>query len=208
MTFPGGSTFPGSPNQPLPALAGAAGLAERLGQAVPTGATAAMWDDALLDASNAVRDAVGQPITPGTSTLRVPINEYGFGLIPISPVVAVTSVADPDGVVLPGDGSGWEVTDQRLIVLPPWRASALPELDPLVLVTVDHGWDPIPGELLRWVYVLAAAQIANAAHGNLGVSAGVTSVAIDDGKVTYADVAGMIPDRVQARLRAMYGGEQ
>jgi hypothetical protein len=196
-------------NTPLPALALAADLAERLNIAEPTGDTKVQWDDALLDASSAVRDAIGQPITPGTSTLKVAINEYGFGLIPLSPVVAVTAVVDRNGVTLPADGTGYEVTDQRLTIFPRWATlNPWASTDPIYLVTVSHGWDPIPGEILRWVYVLAAAQIAAATHGHLGIAGGVTSVAIDDGKVTYADVAGMIPDRVQERLRSTYGGEQ
>lgn len=198
------------PNAALPALATVGDLAGRLGLATPIdGLVIGTWSGALLDASNELRDAIGQPITPGTATLPVPINEYGFGLIPISPVVAVSAVVDPTGFALPTDGTGYDVTDQRLTIYSRYlRENPLGPTDPTYLVTVSHGWDPIPGELLRWVYVLAAAQLGSTAHGNLGINGGVTSVTIDDGKVTYANLAEMIPDRVLARLRATYGGEQ
>jgi hypothetical protein len=197
-------------NAALPALATVADLADRLGLPEPTDPIVQVkWADALLDASSGIRDAIGQPITPGTATLPVPINEYGFGLIPISPVVGVTAVLDPTGSALPAEGTGYEVTDQRLTIYGQYlRVNPLAPTDPTYLVTVSHGWDPIPGELLRWVYVLAAAQIGSTAHGNLGINGGVESVAIDDGRVTYANLAEMIPDRVRARLRATYGGEQ
>ena len=194
----------------LPALATAADLAGRLTVAVPAEPLLTGWNDALLDASNALRDAIGQPITPAVSTLSVAVNEFGFALIPVSPVVSVTAVVDPNGVTLPTDGSAFQVRGQRLNIFGPYYVSAPwgTSVDPTYHVTVSHGWSVIPGEILRWVYVLAAAQIQSVGNGNLGMNGGVTSVAIDDGKVTYADMLGMIPERVQARLKAMYGGEQ
>lgn len=198
-------------NAALPALATAGSLASRLGQALPTDPVIAQqWDDAMLDASSAVRDTIGQPLTRDSSTLEVTINEYGRGLIPISPVVEVTEVLDPQGVALPTDGSGFQVVGQRITIYRAYRIRNPFDIvaDPVYTLTVEHGWDPMPGELLRWTYVLAAAQIANAAFGSLGINGGASEIGIDDGRVKFADLQGMIPDRVQARLKAMYGGEQ
>lgn len=198
------------PNAPLPALAAVPDLAGRLKLPVPTDPLVVQeWEDALLDASSALRDAIGQPLTPATSTIPVSINLYGFGLIPICPVTAVTAVADPTGFALPTDGTGWTVEGQRLTIYSPYLIGNPRALvDPVYLVTINHGWDPMPGELLRWTYVLAAAQLANVEVGSLGVNGGASQVGIDDGSVKYSDISGMIPERVQARMRAMYGGEQ
>lgn len=198
---------------PLPPLADPPALAARLQMAPPTDPIVlASWETALADASGQVRDAVGQPLTPATSTLDVEVNCYGQGIIPLCPVQQVVTVLDPNGVTLPGDGTGYQLTGQRLmiwarylVVNPHSRA-----VDPVYAVTVDHGWDPIPGELLRWVFALAAAQIASSAVGNLGIpGGGITSVAVDDGRVNFSDTAAAIaiPDKQIARLRAMYGGE-
>jgi hypothetical protein len=199
------------PNAPLPPLAVPADLAGRLQQATPTDpVVVAAWESALADASSDVRDAVGQPITPGTATLDVPVNQYGHGLIPMCPVTGVTAVVDPSGVTLPGDGTGYRIDGQRMFIYRRYMVGNPNDraLDPMYRVTVNHGWDPIPGELLKWVYVLAAAQLAAVGLGHLGISGGLTSVAVDDGRATFASGASVeIPDRQIARLRAMYGGE-
>jgi hypothetical protein len=198
---------------PLPALTTAADYCARLGITVPAPSTLERirMDDALADASDMLRDAIGQPLTPATDvTVPVEVNEYGYALIPFSPVTAVSAVVDSNGVTLPSDGTGYRVLGQRLNVYQqhfsynPWA-----QLDPVFLVTCSHGWDPMPGELLRWVRMLAASQIAAASLGNLGMTGPVSSVAVDDGKVAFVTGPSLeIPAEHRERLRAIYGGEQ
>lgn len=188
----------------LPSLVTADAYAGRLKLAVPTDPVVLQsWTDALLDASGTLRDIIRQPLTPATATLQVPWNLGGFFLIPLSPVTAVTSVSNAAGVI---DPSLYKVQGQRLYVDP----SVIDYCDlgqPQLTATVEHGWDPIPREIQRWVCVLTASQLAAVARGNLGNNGGVTSVAVDDGKVTYEKAADQIPEAVRARLRATYGGE-
>lgn len=188
----------------LPTLVTAAAYAGRLKLAVPTDPVVLQsWTDALLDASGTLRDVIRQPLTPATTTLPVPWNASGYFLIPLNPVTSVLSVSNAAGVV---DPSLYTVQGQRLYVDPSViDCDGLGE--PQLTVTVQHGWDPIPREIQRWVCVLAAAQLAAVARGNLGNNGGVTSVAVDDGKVTYEKAADQIPAAVRDRLRATYGGE-
>jgi hypothetical protein len=201
-----------SPDIPAAPLVTVADFCGRLGIPVPTDGTAAFISTqaALQDASDLLRDAIGQPLNPQTSTLLVEVNDFGFALIPVSPVSAVLTVVDPNGVTLPGDGSAYQAVGQRLNIYRTYFTyNPHADLPPLFRVTVNHGWDPMPGEILRWVRMLAGAQLAAAAMGNLGMNGGVGSVAIDDGKVAFTTgPAVSIPAEHRERLRATYGGEQ
>lgn len=192
---------------PFPPLITATDLSLRLDGAPPTPS----WAPAIEDASNALRGVIGQPLSPATTEISIRVDCNGIGRIPFCPVVSVDAVSTPDGTPLPTDGTGFDVDGQTLIVMPAWwRRGPRRGLDAKYSATIQHGYDPIPGELLGWVYVLAAAQIAAVEQGIYGGVGAISSVAVDDARVNYSveQLMAMIPDKVQVRLRAWYGGAQ
>jgi hypothetical protein len=180
------------------AFATTAQLASSLGVAVPTDPLIlGRWQDALDDASGYLRTLIGQPITAGTATLDVTTDARGEADIWLVPVTSVTSVTDPEGHVLTSDE--WFLNDQRLY---------LRRADTTYRVVVAYGYSTIPAEIVRWTKVLAATQIQVSANGSLGLS-NVSSVAVDDAKVTYADaMAVVMPDSEAQWLKATFGGPQ
>lgn len=154
--------------------------------------------DALADASDELRDIIGQAVNQGTTTVKVMASPGGFVRLPAVPIVEVASVT------FDGSAVEFEVIDAATLSVPVCRS---------VLVTVEytHGWATVPGVLRKWCKVLAAASIAAAKSGNLGLAGGLSSVGIDDGRVTWATGANengagvSIPESVAVRLRATYG---
>lgn len=174
-------------------------LASSLGVAVPTDSLIlSRWNDALTDASGYLRSVIGQPIDAGTATLDVWTDHNGEADIWLVPVTSITSITDLDrNVILTADD--WNLKDQRLY---------LPRARVKYRVVLDYGYDPIPSELVRWTKVLAAMQIKVAAAGSLGVD-NVSSVAVDDGKVTYTEAMTVaLPDATAQWLKATFGGPQ
>ena len=154
--------------------------------------------DALNDASDDLRDVIGQAVSRGTSTVTVWAAPGGLVRLPAVPVVSVASVLS-DGAAV-----AYELLDSSSLLV---RTSV-----PLKLtVTYTHGWSPIPGILRKWCKVLAAASMAAAGSGNLGLSGGLAGVSVDDGRVAWATGSGengggvSLPDAVALRLRANYG---
>lgn len=182
-------------------LATAADLAARLKVDTPAAGSTqrAQWDAALADASEHLRDVIGTTITQLTSTVTLDVETDGQLRLPGSPVTAVTSVT-VDGTALAADS--WRLRHGVL------RFAVRRGRE--VTVTYTHGWATVPGELVKWTCVLAAAELASAARGNLGMAGNVASVAVDDGRVTFhsgdQQASGVdLPERVADRLRATYG---
>jgi len=174
-------------------------LASALGVEVPSdGLVLSRWIAALDDASGYLRTVIGQPITAGTAELDVWTDRSGEADIWLVPVTSVTSVTDLDqNVVVSADR--WELKDQRL---------CLPRACVKYRVVLDYGYTEAPAELVRWTKVLAATQIQVAPGGGLGLNH-VTSVAVDDGKVTYAEAMTVaLPDATAQWLKATFGGPQ
>lgn len=177
-----------------------ADLTAALGVAAPAGGSVAYVQmlDALNDASDDLRDIVGQAINRGTSTVTVWASPGGIVRLPAVPVVSVASVLSEGAAV------DYEILDSASLLVPECLGYKL-------VVTYTHGWSPIPGILRKWCKVLAAASIAAAKTGNLGLAGGIASVAVDDGRVTWATGAGengtgvAVPDAVAVKLRATYG---
>lgn len=177
-----------------------ADLSAALKITAPVAGTAAYAQmvDALNDASDDLRDVVGQAINRGTSTITVWTPPGGVIRLPAVPVVSVASVLSA------GVAVKYELLDSSSLLVKPSV--------PLKLtVTYTHGWSPIPGIFRKWCKVLAAASMAAAGSGNLGLSGGLAGVSVDDGKVSWATAAGengggvSLPDAVALRLRANYG---
>ena len=182
-------------------LATVADLAGRLGTTAPTDGTPAhtQMQTALADASDDLRGVIGQAITYGTSTVEVRATPGGYVRLPAVPAVEITSVLD-GGVAV----DYWRQVDTATLLVPSRYGRT-------ITVTYSHGWQTIPGELVRWTCVLAAAYLAAARSGNLGLSGGLSSVGVDDARASWATNVGeqgegvSLPPRVEARLRATYG---
>lgn len=185
----------------LTPFATVADLSAALGITAPVDGTPAYAQmvDALADASDDLRDIIGQAINQGTSTVKVMASPGGLVRLPAVPVVEVASVTDAEGGAVE-----FELIDAATLSVPVCRSVQ-------VTVTYTHGWAVVPGTLRKWCKVLAAAAIAAAKSGNLGLAGGLASVGVDDGRVTWATGAGengggvSLPEAVALRLRATYG---
>jgi hypothetical protein len=184
----------------LTPFATVADLSAALGVAAPASGSVAYLQmlDALTDASDELRDITGQSINQGTSSVTVLASPGGIVRLPAVPAVVVESVT------VDGEAVDYEQLDSASLLVPTCGSV-------LVAVTYTHGWFTVPGVLRKWCKVLAAASIAAAKTGNLGLAGGIASVAVDDGRVTWATGAGengtgvAIPEAVAVKLRATYG---
>ena len=155
--------------------------------------------DALNDASDDLRDIIGQAVSLGVSTVTVWATPGGIVRLPAVPIVSVASVLDEDGTAV-----DYEVLDSASLSVPACRSMKLE-------VAYTHGWYQVPGILRKWCKVLAAASMAAAKTGNLGLSGGLAGVSIDDGRVSWATGSGengvgvSLPESVALRLKASYG---
>lgn len=177
-----------------------ADLSAALGVAAPEPGSVPyeQMSSALVDASDDLRDIIGQAVSSGESTVTVWSTPGGVVRLPSVPIVSVASVLS-DGVAV-----DYEVADTATLLVPACRSMKL-------TVTYTHGWYEVPGILRKWCKVLAAASMAAAKTGNLGLSGGLAGVSVDDGKVAWATGSGengagvSLPDAVALRLRASYG---
>lgn len=177
-----------------------ADLAAALGVAAPTVGSVAHSQmlDALSDASDDLRDIVGQPINRGTTTVTVWAKPGGVVRLPAVPIVSVASVASD------GEAVEFEVLDSSSL-------SVVTSAPLKLTITYTHGWLVVPGIFRKWCKVLAAASLAAAKSGNLGLSGGLAGVSVDDGRVSWATAAGengggvSLPEAVALRLRSSYG---
>jgi hypothetical protein len=184
----------------LTPFATVADLSASLGVAEPATNSVAysQMESALADASDDLRDIIGQSVNIGTSTVKVVASPGGIVRLPAVPAVSVASVT------LDGSAVEFEQLDSASLSVPACRSA-------LVSVTYTHGWADVPGVLRKWCKLLAAASIVAAKSGNLGLAGGLSSVGVDDGRVTWATAAGengagvTIPEPVAVKLRATYG---
>lgn len=127
--------------------------------------------DAMLEAAtDAIRDAAGSAISRVISTVTLEGDQGKRLHLPAGPVHAVSAVSI-DGVA---------VTDWRLVSGSLWRSHGWAGCEPsLVEVTYDHGYDPVPADIVGLVCDFATAGILNAGEGT---HAGLTgdSERIDD----------------------------
>jgi hypothetical protein len=184
----------------LTPFATVADLSAALGITAPAAGSVAYLQmvDALADASDELRDIIGQPVNRGTTTVTVTAVPGSIVRLPAVPIVSIASVT------LDGEAIEYEQIDTASISVVVIEPS-------LISVTYTHGWLTVPGVLRKWCKVLAAASIAAAKSGNLGLAGGIASVGVDDGRVTWATGAGengtgvAVPGAVAVKLRATYG---
>jgi hypothetical protein len=179
---------------PLPALATQAD-AVNWGYALPT-ATA----DALLSrASVRIRRAAGEPITPSTVTVELPVDRYEV-LLPAPPVISVqtvSSVAD-DGTLATLTGWRW---DGEKLNLP------CPMITPTpcrVLVVYQRGWTVVSDGLVE-LCCQVATRLSLTPNG---MDVGIRERKVDDYSETYAvemlDAAGdLLPGELTALRREL-----
>lgn len=162
----------------------------------------------LAEASAAVREAAGVPISRLTSTVVLAGTSSHWLRLPGPPVASVASVTL----------DGTTVTDHKLVDGSLWRPCGWqPGYEPaLATVTLTHGFVEVPEDIVGMVCVLVAGALrasrATTDGTGLAPPRGVQSVAIDDYRVQYDTSTDQavtmfdIPDHVQRKLRARFGG--
>jgi hypothetical protein len=160
----------------------------------------------LAEASAAVRDAAGVPISETTSTvaLEAPDNSQWLPL-PGPPIQSVASV----------EIDGQAVTDWRLRSHQLWRASGWSSgYGPSeVTVTQTHGLPTVEADIVGLVCRIAAACLVHhrAQPDGEGLAArDIRSERIGDYAVTYGDSGRItdieLPDYLREQLAARFGG--
>lgn len=193
-------------------------LAARLKRTFDSAETAAV-EAMLVDASAYLRDEViGAHVFPQRQiTFKHKVRDWSPSrtvsiTMPVQPVITVDAVTI-DGVALTEDdwefdGAVLEFCFARRRYPPDFRPDWLGR-HPMVEVTITAGYATAPADLRMWAIVLAS-QALNLVEeqGQLG-GGGVTSVAIDDYRKTWAAAGGnsgyQLPDRIVDQLRDTYG---
>jgi hypothetical protein len=160
----------------------------------------------LAEASAAVREAAGVPISQTTSTLALEGADNSQWLtLPGPPILSVSAVAI----------DGETVTDWRLRSHQLWRAAGWsPTCEPSeVTVTQLHGLPEVPADLVGLVCRIAAAVLVHyrAQPDGEGLAArDVRAERIGDYSVTYGDSGRIteieLPDYLREQLAARFGG--
>lgn len=157
-------------------------------------------DAALEDATEAMRDLIGQRLTADTTTITETVPVGGVINMPVVPVTALRSVTLARG----GAHVSARLENSKQVKV--FGHDGL-----RVKIECDYGWDPIPRIIARWTRVLAAASMVAAKTGNLGLSGGIAGVGADDARVTFATNRGEqgqgleVPEATATSLRATYG---
>lgn len=153
------------------------------------------WVQTLLDdASDHLRSVLGWQVWPVASvTVRTKVNVGDFYRIPIQPVQALGAVTvDGVGVAVTEFDGGIQFKDQGIAV-----------------ISFTAGYATIPAVLTSWACVLAAQAMDAVVKLGMLSSAGLSSVAIDDFKMAWANGGEgsgyVLPDRVVEQLRASFG---
>lgn len=169
-----------------------------------------MVETFLGEASTAVREAAGVPISAATSTVVLAGVCDRHLRLPGQPVREVTAAAI-DGQAV----DDWKLTaDGMLWRRPGWQPSDEPVS---VTVTQEHGLPIVPTDIVGMVCSMVAMALRMVRSSTDGTGAApvpqdVTSIGIDDYRVAFRQdgdrniTVFTIPDRVQRRLRARFGG--
>ncbi|MFH8797058.1 hypothetical protein [Streptomyces sp. NPDC017941] len=177
---------------------------EARGLAVPA-EEVAMVGVFLEEATAAVRDAAGVPISQTTSTVVLEGDGGQWLPLPGPPILVVSAVL-LDGQPL----TGWRLRSDRL-----WRAGGWSPGDgpSEVTVTQTHGLPAVPADLVGLVCRIAAAVLVHhrAQPDGEGLAAkDVRSERIGDYAVTYGDSGRIteieLPDYLREQLAARFGG--
>ena len=163
-----------------------------------TGSEEAWIEDLLKDASTYLRDDVlGLQVYPQSQSTFTAWPDGGRVDLPQSPVISVDSVKINDVVQV--EGTGYSRRDSTLNF----------HTDEPVEITFTYGYVTAPEQLKRWCKVLVSSALLPLEQ-NLGLTVGgLSSVALDDFKIAFADAgadAGMtLSDRNIALIRRSFG---
>lgn len=202
----GGSTGPAD----LAPFATAQDLATRLMVTFTTTQTAAV-EQLLADASDFLRDLIGQQVTAGTTTFttKAPVDSSEL-VLPQQPARAITSVK-----VGGQTWSNFELVDGRLLFdryggnldYALAQGSRYGYVD--VQVQFTHGITTVPRILKVWTLALASQAFAQIKNTESIGNPGLTSQRLDDWAQNYgagdATAAWSVPEQVVERLRAKFG---
>lgn len=176
----------------MTAFAAAADLGAKLNRTF-AGAEIAWIDGLLADASDHLRSVIGQQVYPVTTSEYVAYPSGGRVDLPQWPVVAVVSVER--------DGAAIEYTYRPGFIMVAG--------DEPCDVTFTWGYSEVPPELKRLACVLVSSALLPLEQ-KLGLTAGgLSSVAIDDFKLAWADAgeqSGMaLTKHAEASIRRQFG---
>lgn len=175
------------------AFATAAELGKRLKRTFTVGAETEWIDGLLADATTHLQTVIGQQVYPVTTSTFVAYPSGGRVDLPQWPVVEVVSVKR--------DGATIEYTYRPGFVM----VSGDEPCD----VTFTWGYATVPNELKRLACVLVSSALLPL-ENQLGLTAGgLSSVAIDDFKLAWADAgeqSGMaLTAHAEASIRQQFG---
>jgi hypothetical protein len=150
-------------------------------------------------ATGKIQAACGQRIIGATTTALIDVDFCDWGpwlSLPQSPVRSVATVLI-DGVA----DTEWLLRNQQLWRLAAWNRNWTAP----ILVTVTYTYGYLAGEPGLQLARDMTLALAGAGYGNPGGS--VSSEAIDDYKVSYAEADGrmQVTDGMRDRLRSTYG---
>ncbi|MEV4858928.1 hypothetical protein [Streptomyces ossamyceticus] len=169
-------------------------------------AETAVVETFLAEASAAVREAAGVPISQTTSTvaLEAPDNSPWL-MLPGPPIQSVASVAI-DGETV----TDWKLRSNQLWRPGGWQTGSEPSE---VTVTQTHGLPEVPADLVGLVCRIAAAVLVHyrAQPDGEGLAAkDIRAERIGDYSVTYGDSGRIteieLPDYLREQLAARFGG--
>lgn len=158
----------------------------------------------LRSASSAIRDAAGSSISRSTTTVKLPGSSEQWLAVPLQPANAVTDV-EIDGTAV----TDFTFMGDRLWRASGWRNGYAPVL---VELTVDHGYDAVPDDIVDLCCSLVAASIA-AMEDGYDPKRGLANVRIDDYSEGYFkgedEVVNPLdlPERTRAWLRSRFGSQ-
>lgn len=168
----------------------------------------AMTDMVVAAVSSGIREAAGVPITLTTSTVELGGRNSTFLDLDVKPVRSVSEVLVNGEPV-----EDHKVRDGRL-----WRKAGWGNIEDDITVTVTHGYDKVPADVLKLAVNLIAAGL-NEATSDDGLAArrGLVSrqESIDDYSRQESYVRGEdevvdlteIPDRTREWLRERFGSQ-
>lgn len=164
----------------------------------------------LDEASAAVREAAGVPISEATSTVVLAGTCDRWLRLPGPPVTAVDSVEIDESTV-----TDWKLSSSLLWRRCGWQATDEPT--EVTVTAMEHGLPEVPADIVGMVcslvgMALRAVRSSTDGAGTSPLPQDIVSVGIDDYRVAFRQdgdrnlTVFTIPKRVQRSLKARFGG--
>lgn len=158
----------------------------------------------LAAASDSVRDAAGSVISRTESTITLGSGPGVSLMLPAGPVLGVSEV-QVEGVVV----NDWKLVSGQL-----WRSCGWQPrhgLPNVIQVTYEHGYDPVPADVVHLVCLLVSSALAGIEDGFESKS-NLAYESIDDYRIGYQQGSDSstsvmeLPERTRRWLRDRFGG--